>query len=87
MICRAMKESNLWPIDLLLGSVLLLSVVPHNLQLNVQVLEQVQGGDLVVNRGNESRPKEGANGRDLNTVDSYETALKLSQVNALFNLL
>ncbi|KAF8203252.1 maintenance of telomere capping protein 1 [Pholiota molesta] len=37
-----------------------------------RVLEQVQGGDLVVNRGNESRPKEGANGRDLNT---------LSQVN------
>jgi hypothetical protein len=82
-----MKESNLWPIDLLLGSVLLLSGVLFHLQLNVQVLEQVQGGDLVVNRGNESRPKEGANGRDLNTVDSYETALKLSQVNTLFNLL
>ncbi|KAF9473312.1 hypothetical protein BDN70DRAFT_885975 [Pholiota conissans] len=46
-----------------------------------RVLEQVQGGDLVVNRGNESRPKEGVTGRDLNAVDSYETALKLSQVN------
>ncbi|KAF8971532.1 maintenance of telomere capping protein 1 [Flammula alnicola] len=46
-----------------------------------RVLEQVEGGDLVVNRGNESRPKEGGDARDLNTVDNYETALKLSQVN------
>ncbi|KAF8887944.1 maintenance of telomere capping protein 1 [Gymnopilus junonius] len=46
-----------------------------------RILEQVEGGDLIVNRGNESRPKEGSQGRDLNTVDSYETALKVSQVN------
>lgn len=46
-----------------------------------QILEQVEGGDLVVNRGNESRPKEGASDRrDLNVVDGYEAALKLSQV-------
>ena len=46
-----------------------------------QVLEQVEGGDLVVNRGNESRPKEGASERrDLNVVDGYEAALKISQV-------
>ena len=46
-----------------------------------QILEQVEGGDLVVNRGNESRPKEGASDRrDLNIVDGYEAALKLSQV-------
>ncbi|KDR84795.1 hypothetical protein GALMADRAFT_53664 [Galerina marginata CBS 339.88] len=46
-----------------------------------RILEQVEGGDLVVNRGNESRPKEGSEGRELNTVDNYETALKVSQVN------
>ena len=46
-----------------------------------QVLEQVEGGDLVVNRGNESRPKEGASDRrDLNVVEGYDAALKLSQV-------
>jgi hypothetical protein len=46
-----------------------------------QILEQVEGGDLVVNRGNESRPKDGASdSRDLNFVDDYEAALKVSQV-------
>ena len=46
-----------------------------------QVLEQVEGGDLVVNRGNESRPKDGASERrDLNVVDGYDEALKISQV-------
>ena len=46
-----------------------------------QVLEQVDGGELVVNRGNESRPKEGASDRrDLNVVDGYDAALKVSQV-------
>jgi hypothetical protein len=46
-----------------------------------QVLEQVEGGDLVVNRGNESRPKEGASDRrELNVVDGYDEALKVSQV-------
>lgn len=46
-----------------------------------QVLEQVDGGDLVVNRGNESRPRDGASDRrDLNVVDGYEAALKVSQV-------
>ena len=51
--------------------------VPHFFQ----VLEQVEGGDLVVNRGNESRPKDGASDRrDLNVVDGYDSALKISQV-------
>jgi len=46
-------------------------------------MEQIEGGDLVVNRGNESKPKESGEPdpkRDLNVVDSYDTALKLSQV-------
>lgn len=46
-------------------------------------MEQIEGGDLVVNRGNESKPKESEGSdpkRDLNVVDNYETALKLSQV-------
>lgn len=46
-----------------------------------RILEQVQGGDLVLNRGNASRPKEGNDARDLNVVDSYDTALKVAQVN------
>lgn len=46
-----------------------------------QVLEQVEGGDLVVNRGDESRPKEGlSDRRDLNVVEGYDAALKVSQV-------
>lgn len=46
-------------------------------------MEQIEGGDLVVNRGNESKPKESEESdprRDLNAVDNYDTALKLSQV-------
>jgi hypothetical protein len=48
-----------------------------------QVMEQIEGGDLVVNRGNESKSQENESPdpkRDLNAVDDYETALKLSQV-------
>jgi len=46
-------------------------------------MEQIEGGDLVVNRGNESKLKENEEPdpkRDLNAVDDYDTALKLSQV-------
>jgi hypothetical protein len=61
--------------------------VSHNLLLLlfislpvIQVLEQVEGGDLILNRGNEFRPKSEGQGRNLNIVDSYETALKVAQV-------
>ena len=44
-------------------------------------MEQVEGGDLVVNRGDESRPKDTADSkRELNAVDGYDAALKLAQV-------
>jgi hypothetical protein len=45
-----------------------------------RIMEQVEGGDLVVNRGNESRPVEGSpsNERDIGAVDGLETALKLA---------
>ncbi|PFH49229.1 hypothetical protein AMATHDRAFT_148188 [Amanita thiersii Skay4041] len=47
-----------------------------------RVMEQVEGGDLIVNRGNESRPKNGSSAeRDLNAVDDHEAALKLSEAN------
>lgn len=48
-------------------------------------MEQVEGGDLIVNRGHESRPKEGsaAGGRDLNTVEGYIAALKLAQASPM----
>jgi hypothetical protein len=46
-----------------------------------QIMEQVEGGDLIVNRGDESRPKESdTQGRNLNAVEGYEAALKLAQV-------
>lgn len=44
-------------------------------------MEQVEGGDLIVNRGEESKPKDSPNSvRELNAVDGYEAALKLAQV-------
>ncbi len=45
-------------------------------------MEQVEGGDLIVNRGEESRPKEGSlDGRELNPVEGYDAAVKLAQAN------
>ncbi|KAG8898340.1 hypothetical protein FRB99_007502 [Tulasnella sp. 403] len=47
-----------------------------------RILEQVEGGDLVVNRGQESRQKDGAKEtRDLNPVEGLVAALKLSEVD------
>lgn len=44
-------------------------------------MEQVEGGDLIVNRGQESRPKEQSSDiRDLNAVEGLKAALKLSEV-------
>jgi hypothetical protein len=46
-------------------------------------MEQVEGGDLIVNKGDESRPKdERASGRDINATEGFEAALKLAQVCA-----
>jgi hypothetical protein len=47
-------------------------------------MEQVEGGDLIINRGNETRPKEEDPAdakRDMNAVAGYEAALKLAQVS------
>lgn len=47
-------------------------------------MEQVEGGDLIVNRGDESRPKDAPDSkRDLNAVDGLDAALKLAQVSIL----
>lgn len=50
-----------------------------------RILEQVEGGELIVNSGKEIRPKDPTPGeedlRDLALVDGYEAALKLSQAN------
>lgn len=45
-------------------------------------MEQVEGGDLIVNRGEESRPKDGPSDsqREMNAVEGYEAAYKLAQV-------
>lgn len=45
-----------------------------------RIMEQVEGGDLVVNRGNESRPAEGTSSheRDMSPVEGLGTALKLA---------
>jgi len=44
-----------------------------------RILEQVEGGDLVVNMGKESRPKDEQGARNLNEVEGLEAALKLSE--------
>ncbi|KAG9314572.1 maintenance of telomere capping protein 1 [Chiua virens] len=47
-----------------------------------RVMEQVEGGDLIVNRGEESKPKDSSNSvRELSVVDGYDAALKLAQAN------
>ncbi|KAH7104527.1 maintenance of telomere capping protein 1 [Auriculariales sp. MPI-PUGE-AT-0066] len=47
-----------------------------------RIMEQVEGGDLVVNKGNESRPKESLEGiKNLNAVDGQDAAFKLAQAN------
>lgn len=49
-----------------------------------KVMEQVDGGDLIINRGNEARPKEDNATdikRDMNAVVGYEAALKLAQAD------
>lgn len=47
-----------------------------------RIMEQVEGGDLVVNRGEEARPKESADSvRELGAVEGFETASKLAQAN------
>ena len=44
-------------------------------------MEQVEGGDLIVNSGKQSRPKETPDGpRELNAVESYDAAHELAQV-------
>ena len=45
-------------------------------------MEQVEGGDLIVNRGDESRSKDTpSDKRDLNAVEGLEAAMKLAQVH------
>jgi len=49
-----------------------------------RTLEQVEGGDLVVNKGNESRPKSNPavrTERNLNTVNGFEEAVKLANAD------
>ncbi|KAJ6627257.1 maintenance of telomere capping protein 1 [Mycena sp. CBHHK59/15] len=47
-----------------------------------RIMEQVEGGDLIVNRGDASRPKESADtARDLNAVEGFDAASKLAQAN------
>ena len=46
-------------------------------------MEQVEGGELVVNKGSESKPREKSpDGRkNLNAVDGLETAFRLAEVS------
>lgn len=50
-------------------------------------MEQVEGGDLVVNRGNESRPTQAVVERDFNAVEGYDAAYKLAQVHITQSLI
>lgn len=44
-------------------------------------MEQIEGGDLVVNKGFESKPRESGAPRNLNSVEGLETAFRLAEVN------
>jgi hypothetical protein len=45
-------------------------------------MEQVEGGDLVVNRGDESKPKAAPDApREMHAVEGLEAAIKLAQAN------
>ncbi|KZS93269.1 hypothetical protein SISNIDRAFT_549661 [Sistotremastrum niveocremeum HHB9708] len=46
-----------------------------------KVMEQVEGGDLVVNRGDESKPKDSSAARNINAAEDFDSALKLSRAN------
>ncbi|KAG5639298.1 hypothetical protein H0H81_004500 [Sphagnurus paluster] len=46
-----------------------------------RIMEQVEGGDLVVNRGDESRPKVTGSERNFNPVEGYDAAYKLAQAD------
>lgn len=45
-------------------------------------MEQVEGGDLVVNKGSESKPREKTSStlRNMNPVEGVEAAAKLAEV-------
>jgi hypothetical protein len=43
-----------------------------------RIMEQVDGGDLVVNRGNESKPKSESKERNMGAIDGLEPAYKLA---------
>lgn len=43
-------------------------------------MEQVEGGDLIVNKGNESKPRETGAEKNMNPVEGLETAFRLAQV-------
>lgn len=82
MISKAMMALRLLCIVLSPEYVTHHSLSVHPLTYCFQILEQVEGGDLVVNKGNEARPKDqpGHMRRELNAVEGFETALKLSRV-------
>ncbi|KAI0322271.1 maintenance of telomere capping protein 1 [Amylostereum chailletii] len=49
-----------------------------------RILEQVEGGDLIVNKGNESKMKDASDKplkRDMHAVEGLDAALKLAQAN------
>jgi len=50
-----------------------------------RVMEQIEGGDLVVNKGSESKPKEHMQPgvRNLNAVGSVEEAFRLAEANVI----
>lgn len=64
-----------------LGWVCLLVLLIIYSQL-LQIMEQVEGGDLIVNRGDESKPRPAADAsREMHAADDLTMAIKLAQVN------
>lgn len=49
-------------------------------------MEQVEGGELMVNKGYESKPREKGSERNMNAVEGLETALRLAEVRLIHRL-
>ncbi|THH11805.1 hypothetical protein EW145_g408 [Phellinidium pouzarii] len=53
----------------------------HDMDGPGQIMEQVEGGDLTVNKGQKLKAREKAAQRNLNAVEGMETALRLAEAN------
>ena len=80
MIWKDLKEWSRWFTRRWPGYVFLVYLLVSILNIRVKVMEQVEGGDLIVNKGRESKPRENGAQRDMNAVEGLDTAFRLAEV-------